>query len=74
MSEAVLIPCPFCHGQKVKLGSKTTGSKSRGRVRVTLSMRCGICHARGPSVSKENPTEKDLNEMKVYVKKLWCTR
>lgn len=74
MAEVVLLPCPFCHSQRVKLGSKKTGNKSKGQVRVTMSMRCGVCHARGPSVGKDNPTEKDLSEMQVYVRKLWSTR
>lgn len=68
MAEVVLLPCPFCHSQRVKLGSKKNGK------RVTMSMRCGVCHARGPSVGKENPTAKDLSEMQVYVRKLWSTR
>lgn len=74
MREDDLIHCPFCHSQKVKLGSKRTGNNSKGRVRVTVSMRCGACHARGPAVSKENPSAHDLEVMRMHVRTLWNTR
>jgi len=74
MREDDLVHCPFCHSQKVNLGIKQTGNKSKGRVRVTVSMRCGACHARGPSVGKDNPTAQDREIMRMQARTLWNTR
>lgn len=44
-----MIPCPFCGGVKLKIDSK---QKFEGcGYRVTCSVRCNSCHARGGTVS-----------------------
>ena len=53
--KSAIKPCPFCKSQKVKLDGKSvlTGFNGLDRrvERETYSMRCNVCHARGPTVS-----------------------
>lgn len=50
-----LEPCPFCHSVKAKLEKKSALAGYNGLdMRVNLeaySVRCNVCHARGPTVS-----------------------
>lgn len=50
-----LKPCPFCYSTKVKLEKKSAEAGYNGldmRVNCeTYSVRCNVCHARGPTVS-----------------------
>lgn len=41
MENKVLKPCPFCGSNKLKVDKNTRNG------RITYSVRCNICHARG---------------------------
>ena len=53
--EYKLKPCPFCGSEKLKIESKSVFAGYNGleqRVnRVTYSVRCNKCHARGGAIS-----------------------
>ncbi len=54
MPNKELKPCPFCGGTKLKIESKSvkvgyTGDDKRVE-RITYSVRCNTCHARGGAV------------------------
>ncbi len=49
-----MLPCPFCNSDKLKLEKKSvldgyTGFDDRVE-KHTYSVRCNVCHARGPAV------------------------
>lgn len=44
-----LKPCPFCGSTKMKVDSKR-GTIRLGKQRVSVSVRCNSCNARGPVV------------------------
>ena len=49
-----LKPCPFCGSEKLKIESKSVFAGCTGIEeiveRITYSVRCNICHARGSTV------------------------
>lgn len=56
MGEAVkLRPCPFCGSKKLKIESKGTDVRHRYVRKLTVSVRCNRCFARGGTVSGEVP-------------------
>lgn len=66
-------PCPFCGGTKLKVESKSVLDGYAGDIhrveRMTFSVRCNSCHARGGTASgrviksfRLTMTEKDLPE------------
>ena len=67
--------CPFCGSDKLKIDSKR-GTIRRGKQRVSLSVRCNSCHARGPVLGIEVDAGRH-NEIELYkeeVMKLWNKR
>lgn len=75
--------CPFCKGNKLKFDSKTgkDGYKHGIRFcRYTGSIRCNICHARGPTVSIEIESSRyanityALDELMAKASDAWNTR
>ena len=50
-----LRPCPFCGSQKLKIESKGTDVSYRHVRKLTVSVRCNRCFARGGTVSGEVP-------------------
>jgi hypothetical protein len=73
MNEPELKPCPFCGSTKLKVECKSVLDGYIGDIhrvkRMTFSVRCNKCHARGGAVGgrvidsfRFSMTEKDLPE------------
>jgi Lar family restriction alleviation protein len=81
MRGAELKPCPFCGSTKLKIDKKTSSNTKwnnetkRCDKLVVVTVRCNVCHTRGPTTSMyagryDRPT-KTLEEKAIEV---WNTR
>ena len=74
---AELKPCPFCGSEKLRVNRKSTLAGFNGldqRVeRHTYSVRCNICHARGPAVGGEVMADKSLWDNMLLPMPKWAT-
>lgn len=75
--------CPFCGGTKLKLESKTTKLSLEDRYsgyksKFTGSIRCNICHSRGPTctikLKTNSMTNNDLETLSQIAFDAWNNR
>lgn len=61
-----LNPCPFCGSNKLKIETKL-GRKYYNKQRITYSVRCMVCHARGGTSGGDVPDDsyKDIEQRAV---------
>lgn len=66
----MILCCPFCKGTKTKVDFKTSSPKYDIKYnslvyRATASVRCNVCHARGPTCSDIIPwASRDKSKIK----------
>jgi hypothetical protein len=65
--------CPWCNSTKVKFDCRASRGHLPNRTRYTASIRCGSCHARGPTVSIEimNGDHSEQNFLRSKAEELW---